>query len=276
MLGTTHNHELIDIGVNLTHDSFDADRDAVVSAAQRAGISRFIVTGTTIDASEAALMLAGEYSGQMFSTAGIHPHHATEFDTSSAERLAELSEHPLVVAIGECGLDYFRNFSPPDAQRHAFEGQLAIAAQTRLPVFLHQRDAHDDFIAMLAEFRTELRGGVAHCFTGNRRQLEENLELGLHIGVTGWVCDERRGHELAQAVPHIPLDRIMLETDAPYLLPRNIHSKPKSRRNEPQMLIHVLRRVAELLRIDEQELAAVSTRNAERLFGLNKVVPNSD
>jgi TatD DNase family protein len=206
---------LIDIGSNLTHDSFSPDRDAVMARALDAGVRRQVVTGTDAASSNQAAALAAAHPALLSSTAGIHPHHAQSFDASLREELSELLRRPEVVAVGECGLDYYRNFSQPGAQRAAFIAQLEIAAASGKPVFLHQRDAHADFVAILKNFRGALSGGVAHCFTGGRPELEEYLALDLHIGVTGWVNDERRGQALRDAVPHIPAGRLMLETDAP-------------------------------------------------------------
>jgi TatD DNase family protein len=260
---------LIDIGSNLTHESFTADRDAVMARALEAGVRRQVVTGTDLPSSTSAAGLAARHPSMLSSTAGFHPHHAQDFDSSQGEALRNLLGLPQVVAVGECGLDYFRNFSPPDAQRSAFIAQLEIAAAVRKPVFLHQRDAHDDFAAILKEFRGSLVGGVAHCFTGGKAELQEYLALDLYIGVTGWVNDERRGQGLRQAVPDIPADRLMLETDAPYLLPRDIEPRPKSRRNEPCYLPHVARAVAQLRDESAESLAASTTRNAMNFFGLN-------
>ena len=159
--------------------------------------------------------------------------------------------------------------SAPDAQRAAFVAQLRIAAAVRKPVFLHQRDAHEDFVAIVGEFRDALVGGVAHCFTGGRLELDDYLKLGLYIGVTGWVNDERRGQSLREAVPHIPADRLMLETDAPYLLPRDLAPAPKSRRNEPCYLPHIAGAVAQLRGESLEALAATSTANAVRFFRLS-------
>jgi TatD DNase family protein len=260
--------ELIDIGSNLTHDSFAADRALVIARAAAAGVTRQVVTGADVAGSRAAAALAAT-DAKLWSTAGVHPHHATSFDAGRCEELRELLLHPKVVAVGECGLDYFRNFSPPAAQRAAFVAQLELASATAKPVFLHQRDAHEDFKAILAEFRGRLVGAVAHCFTGDAAQLEDYLTLGLSIGVTGWVCDERRGAALRDAVPHIPTDRLMLETDAPYLLPRDLNPPPKSRRNEPQYLVHIARAVARIRNESSQTLAAAATANAVRFFGLD-------
>src|SRR5580658_4852888 len=198
---------LIDIGSNLTHESFALDRDAVMARALDAGVRRQVVTGTDLANSGLAAALAAEHPVMLSSTAGVHPHHASDFDASRHEELRDLLRLPQVVAVGECGLDYFRDFSPRDAQRAAFIAQLEIAAAARKPVFLHQRDAHDDFAAILRDFRGAISHGVAHCFTGGRSELEDYLELDLHIGVTGWVNDERRGQALREAVPHIPGDR---------------------------------------------------------------------
>ncbi|MGB6355548.1 MAG: TatD family hydrolase [Steroidobacteraceae bacterium] len=259
---------LIDIGSNLTHESFASDRDAVIARALEAGVRRQIVTGADWSSSSQAADLAASRPEVLSSTAGVHPHHAASFDAPLRARLCELLRLPQVVAVGECGLDYFRNFSPPDAQRAAFIAQLEIAAEVRKPVFLHQRDAHRDFTAILRDFRGRLAGGVAHCFTGGRSQLEDYLALDLHIGVTGWVNDERRGQELREAVPHIPADRLMVETDAPYLLPRDLLPRPPSRRNEPCHLPHIAAAVAQLRGESPDAMAASSTRNAVRLFGL--------
>jgi TatD DNase family protein len=259
--------ELIDIGANLTHSSFIEDLDRVIERALDAGVLRQVVTGADIAGSRAAAQLAARHP-MLWSTAGVHPHHASELDTPRHEELREILRLPRVVAVGECGLDYFRDFSPRPAQRAAFIAQLEIAAACGKPVFLHQRDAHEDFAAILAEHRSTLAGGVAHCFTGGPLELEAYLALGLSIGVTGWVCDERRGATLREAVPRIPIERLMIETDAPYLLPRDLEPRPKSRRNEPAYLPHIARTVASLRGESPQELAEATTRNAVRFFGL--------
>jgi TatD DNase family protein len=260
--------ELIDIGLNLTHESFDHDRAEVLASAAAAGIGRVIVTGTSVTASVHALDLCSIWPGRLFATAGVHPHHAAEFDEHSAAALLGLLGQSPVVAVGECGLDYFRNFSPVGAQLDAFEAQLELARSTRLPVFLHQRDAHDDMLRLLQKHRPGLVGGVAHCFTGGGEELAAYLDLDLYIGITGWICDERRGQALREAVASVPLERLLLETDAPYLLPRDLRPKPQTRRNEPKYLPHVAGRVAELTGVSIDELTAATTANAERLFGL--------
>ncbi|HEX4153679.1 MAG TPA: TatD family hydrolase [Steroidobacteraceae bacterium] len=260
--------EFVDIGSNLTHSSFAHDLGDVMERAMRAGVTRQIVTGADLAGSRAAAALASAYPARLWCTVGVHPHHATELEPSRREELREILSLPRVVAVGECGLDYYRDFSPRAAQREAFIAQLELAAGAAMPVFLHQRDAHQDFVAILAEFRAALVGGVAHCFTGGPAELEAYLALGLSIGVTGWVCDERRGAALREAVPRIPAERLMIETDAPYLLPRDLAARPASRRNEPQYLPHIARAVGALRGESDDAVAAATTANAVRFFGL--------
>ncbi|HEX4387295.1 MAG TPA: TatD family hydrolase [Steroidobacteraceae bacterium] len=258
---------LIDIGINLAHDSYDADRDAVLARAAHAGIVQLIVTGSTLASTRGAIALARAHPGIVFATAGVHPHHARELGPAELAELAELARAPEVVAVGECGLDYYRNFSAPEAQQQAFRAQLALARGLGKPVFLHQRDAHADFAAILTEQAGEWRG-VAHCFTGGATELSAYLELGLAIGITGWICDERRGAHLAALVPQIPSGRLLLETDGPYLLPRTLRPRPASRRNEPAYLVEVARAVARARGEPLTTLAASSTRAARALFSL--------
>ncbi len=260
--------DLIDIGCNLTHDSFDADRDAVIEAARSAGVVQMIVTGATESGSIAAHELAGTRPELLHATAGVHPHHAEEVSADTLSTLAELHAHDRVVAVGECGLDYFRDLSPRAAQRRAFEKQLELAVDCGKPVFLHQRDAHDDFVAIFREFRPQLAGAVVHCFTDTREALLEYLEMDCHIGITGWICDERRGKHLKEFVHEIPGDRLMIETDAPYLKPRNMKPKIKTRRNEPQWLPWVAETVAACRGVSAKELAAETSATARRFFGL--------
>jgi TatD DNase family protein len=260
--------DLIDIGSNLTHDSFAQDRDAVMARALTAGVRRQIVTGADLPSSRAAAVLASGHPSRLWSTAGVHPHHAQTLAAAQRAELIDLVALDCVVAVGECGLDYFRNLSAPAAQRAAFTAQLEIAVQTAKPVFLHQRDAHADFTAILRDFDGRLHGGVAHCFTGGEVELEAYLALGLYIGITGWACDERRGVELRGVVPRIPADRLLIETDAPYLLPRDMTPLPKSRRNEPAFLPHIAATVARLRGESLEAVAEATTRNAAALFAL--------
>lgn len=259
--------QLIDIGINLAHDSFDTDRAEVIRRAAAAGVTRMVITGSSLASTRAAIELVRSDPQRLRCTAGVHPHHATELDEAALQELATLATQPEVVAVGECGLDYFRNFSPRPAQLAAFRRQLDLAVQLRKPVFLHQRDAHDEFLRVLREYGSRLVGGVAHCFTAGVAEARAYLDLGLHIGITGWICDERRGLHLREVVRTLPAQRLLIETDGPYLLPRDLHPKPHSRRNEPMYLPHVLHAVAAARGQSPQELASLTTRNALTLFG---------
>lgn len=261
-------HPLIDIGVNLSHNNFDEDRDAVMQRAATAGVARMIVTGSSDESNEAALRLAESHRSVLYATAGVHPHHASDYDNATDARIRELAARDAVVAIGECGLDYCRNFSPRDAQLAAFQAQLEIAADKGMPVFLHQRDAHDDFIEILEPMLPRLPRAVAHCFTGEGESLRQYLAMDLYIGITGWICDERRGMHLQDIASIIPDDRLMIETDAPYLLPRTLEPKPRSRRNEPAFLTEVLRVVAEARGQSREHVARITTDNAMSFFDL--------
>lgn len=259
---------LIDIGANLTHDSFDTDRNEVISRAQHAGVTQFIVTGSDAEHSREALELCRTWPGVLYCTAGTHPHQAKDFDATAPAVLRQLLSEPQVVAVGECGLDYFRNFSPHDTQTRVFETQLELAAQTGKPVFLHQRDAHRDFTAILRHWRPRLADAVVHCFTGTDTELRDYLDLDCHIGITGWICDERRGKHLRELVKQIPADRLMLETDAPYLLPRDLKPKPHTHRNEPMYLAHICEVTAACVGKPVAQLAEETTANARRFFSL--------
>jgi len=251
--------QLVDIGANLTHASFRDDLGAVLERARAAGVS-VLVTGTAAAETRKALALG------FHTTAGVHPHHARDCGPQTIPELRELARDPRVVAIGECGLDFNRNYSPHPDQEKWFVAQIELASSLSKPLFLHSRDAHPRFAEILKEHKVEK--AVAHCFTGEREELHAYLDLGLHVGITGWICDERRGRHLVELVREIPHDRLLLETDAPYLTPRDLHPQPKARRNEPAFLPHIARAVARALGRPLEEVAAETTRNARALFGL--------
>ena len=260
--------QLIDIGVNLTHRRFDKDRMAVLDRARDAGVTRMIVTGTSAPASHVAADLAVAHPGVLWSTAGIHPHDARHATPAAMGQLAALAHRSEVRAIGECGLDFDRDFSPRPDQEAAFEAQLELAATTGLPVFLHERAAHARFTAILAHHRPRLADAVVHCFTGTQAELDAYLDLDLHIGITGWVCDERRGRGLVPLIARIPANRLMIETDAPFLAPRNARPRPADGRNEPALLPHILAAVAHAAGRPANQVAEETTRTAEQFFGL--------
>ncbi|MEM7199765.1 MAG: TatD family hydrolase [Planctomycetota bacterium] len=260
--------DLIDIGANLAANAFDSDRDAVIDRAREAGVRRMVVTGPTASESVQALALVRERPGVLWSTAGVHPHYAADYNEATTAELRQLAEAPEVVAVGECGLDFYRDLSPRDAQVAALEAQLQLAADLVMPVFLHERDAHEAMAAVLREWRPRIPRGVVHCFTGDERALRAYLDLDYHIGITGWLCDERRGQHLRDLVRLVPAGRLMIETDAPYLLPRTIRPRPKSRRNEPANLPWVLDAVASCLGKPAAQVAEETTRTAVAFFGL--------
>ena len=262
-------HTLIDVGANLAHDSFDHDREQVLTRARDAGVASIVITGSCASSSRAALELARTRPGQLFGTAGVHPHHAKDWTAEDRGWMRTLAANPEVVAIGECGLDFCRNFSSPEDQELAFRAQLEIAIETALPVFLHQRDAHERFCVILGDYLDHLSRAVAHCFTGSQQELDDYLDMGLYIGITGWICDERRGHHLRDLIPAIPQDRLLLETDSPYLLPRDLDPKPSGRRNEPMYLPHVAETVAGCSGETLEEIAERTSGNARRFFSID-------
>lgn len=238
----------------------------MLSRAWEAGLTHIVITGASIDGNEKALALAGT-DQRLSCTAGIHPHHAQDYSSDVDARLRELVTNEQVRAAGETGLDYFRDFSPRSDQRRAFEAQLELAIDAQMPLFLHQRDAHEDFVAILRNYRDRLGPAVVHCFTGQRHQLHECLDLDLHVGITGWICDERRGAHLLDLVADIAAGRLMIETDAPYLLPRDL--KLKTRRNEPMHLPHIAATVARARDESVERLIEHTTTTAKAFFGLD-------
>lgn len=260
--------QLIDIGANLSHPSFAHDLPAVLARAQAQGVVQMLVTGADAQGSRAALALARAHPGTLFATAGLHPHHASDFDADIEALFRELHAAAEVKAVGETGLDYYRDLSPRAAQVFAFERQLALAIECGKPLFLHQRDAHADFLACMDNVRGRIGRAVVHCFTGEKHELFDYLDRDFHIGITGWICDERRGTHLRELVKSIPADRLMLETDAPYLLPRNVKPMPAHRRNEPMYLAHICAEVARDRGEDVAATAANATATARAFFGL--------
>jgi TatD DNase family protein len=260
---------MIDIGVNLLHPQFDDDREAVVTRARQAGVRHLIVTGTDLPGSRAGIAYAARAPALLSATVGIHPHDAAAAPAGWQDEVAALATERAVVAIGETGLDFNRNFSPPDVQEAVFREQLRLAASLDLPVFVHDREAGETVAACLAAAGPPPAGAIVHCFTGTRTDLLRYLELGCAIGITGWVCDRRRGAALRELVPLIPLDRLMIETDAPFLRPHNAPADAHGRRNEPALLGYVADRLAELYGIARAEVEAVTAANARRLFRLD-------
>ncbi len=264
--------ELVDIGFNFTSSAFRKDADEVVERANHAGVHNFVLTGSDIKESEFASQLTTQYQG-MVSTAGVHPHLAKHWQKNSYENLKKLTEHENVVAIGEAGLDFNRNYSTPEQQKIAFKAQLELAAELNMPIFLHERDAHKEFAKILSTFRQQLNKVVVHCFTGTAEELETYIDMDCHIGITGWICDERRGQHLHKVIKNIPANRLMIETDAPYLLPRDLpkdeYPNPDGRRNEPAYLPHILATVAKCRGTSLEQTAEETTQTAKKFFSIN-------
>ena len=250
---------LIDIGANLTHESFTDDFDQVVDRASNANVKHMIVTGSDINDSKQAIAIAEQHPEIFSATAGIHPHHADQFDHTTIGQLKTLLQHLKTVAVGETGLDFFRDISPRESQIKSFQAHIELAAQLDMPMFLHQRESHDTFLSILSESRSKLGRVVVHCFTDTADALDDYLKLDCYIGITGWICDERRGAHLLDCVSAIPLNRLMIETDAPYLMPRNLRPKPKTRRNEPATLPLVLEKIASVRPESAAEIATATT-----------------
>lgn len=253
-----------DSGVNLTNGKLFRDVEGVLRRAREAGVEKMLVIGTNLAESRDAIRLCEQYPDQLVASVGIHPHDADAAADDFIEQLATLAQHPSVVAIGECGLDFNRNYSPQPKQRDVFEAQLQLAAHLKLPVYLHERDAHREQCELLARYQSAIPKMLTHCFTGGKKELAPYLELGCYIGITGWLCDERRGTELQKAVLDIPLNRLLLETDAPFLAPR--HVRPRIKQNEPCYLPAIGEFLAQLRQQEVSQIAAQTWQNSVSFF----------
>lgn len=259
--------QLIDIGCNLTSSRLFSQAETHIKEAQQAGVVGQILTGTDVLSSEMALSLTQDYPN-LWATAGMHPHQADSWLPHKHRIIFQtLAKEQAVVAVGEMGLDYWRGLASIANQQRAFEDQLAIAQAIQKPIFLHEREAFLDFKAILDSALAHLAGGVWHCFTADFKALDWALTQGLYIGITGWICDPVRGATLRQLVRDIPDNRLLLETDAPYLTPKTLNPMP--RHNAPKYLPEVLNMVATCRGQDTAQLAQISTDNACRLFSLS-------
>lgn len=257
-----------DIGLNLFCRQFPQPEKIVADAAL-AGVC-CILTGT--DRRENAQIDAFIKTHDAFGTAGIHPHNADSAKKEDFEQIERLAaENKRIVAIGECGLDFDRMFSTRENQIRCLEKHIVLAEKLSMPLFLHERSAADEFIRRFKKHPDICRKSVVHCFTGDRKILEQYLSMGFSIGITGWICDERRGKELQQAVKLIPPDRILIETDAPYLTPRNVPGL--GRTNVPQNIVYVARELARHMGLEEEKLIQNARKNTERIFRLGDRMP---
>ena len=258
---------LIDIGLNLMHPSFKKNRENIIEDAKKVGVNQFIITGTTVKSSKICCEYASKYPDTLYSTSGVHPHDAKTCNENTLQELEKIAKNDCVVAIGECGLDYNRDFSPRDVQRKWFEKQVELGENLNMPLFLHEREAHDDLYNILKKHEDICEKSVIHCFTGTKQEAENYIDLGCCIGVTGWICDMKRGSDLQEAVNVIPTDKMMIETDAPFLIPKNFDKKPKNNKNEPKYLHHVLKTIAHYKDdYDVDKLAKEVTKTTKNFF----------
>jgi len=256
-----------DAGVNLLDSRFDAN--AVVASAIAAGVSKLCVITTHPDEWAAAQQLYAQFPDNLVYTLGVHPHNAKVVNHGTFTDFEELLQCPGLVAVGECGLDFNRNFSPPGKQIEVFETQLALAKSFSKPLYLHEREAFEQQLSCIERvFGCGHIDGIAHCFTGNKTQLQAYVKKGLYIGITGWLCDDKRGADLREAVQSLPLNRLILETDAPYLFPKTL--RPKKRNNLPEFIPHIGEDLANLIGQPLNAVEKLSYTNATTLFGIAK------
>jgi len=250
---------LIDSHAHLNFPQFDADREAVIARARKAGLVAILNVGTDLASSRAAVKLAEKYDF-LYAAVGVHPHDARTLTPTVLDELRRLARHPKVVAIGEIGLDYYRDLSPRPMQQWAFADQLALAAELGLPVVVHSREAHDDVLATLQGWDGV---GVLHSYSAGPERLEEVLELGFYIGISGPVTFPK-ANRLRAVAAAVPLERLLVETDCPYLTP----VPHRGRRNEPAYVQYVVEAVARARETSPKAVARATADNARRLFGM--------
>ena len=259
-------NNLFDIACNFSSDRFESDLNEVIKRAKNNNVTKFLLVSASLKDAEKVNKIYQDNIDSCFLTIGAHPHHANEFNSSSPSEMKRLIDEYKPHSVGETGLDFFRNISSYEEQLFAFEEQIRIAIETNLPLFLHQRDAHDDFLKIISKYKNDISKAVVHCFTGTQKELDDYLEFGFHIGLTGWICDERRNFDLRKSLKNIPLDKLMIETDCPYLIPRNLNNKPKNNRNEPAYLPHIANEIALLINLDKDKLIDITYKNSINFF----------
>ena len=256
----------IDIACNFTHESFKRNLEEVINNAEHAGVEKFVLLCASLTDLDPIKQIQNNAPNKFFISAGIHPHYATETVQINYDQLLSQLQSITPHAIGETGLDYFRNISPPDIQKKSFRMHIEIAKELSLPLYLHQRDAHSDFIRIIKERKNNFPKFVVHCFTGTQKELDDYLELDAYIGLTGWICDAKRNSHLRQSIKNIPIEKMMIETDSPYLIPKNLLNKPKKNINEPKYLPHIANEICELTGYELEELKLATSNNAINFF----------
>jgi TatD DNase family protein len=259
-------NNLFDIACNFSSDRFEKDLNKVIKRAKDNNVTKFLLVSASLKDAEKVNKIYQDNKDSCFLTIGAHPHHANEFNSSSPSEMKRLIDEYKPHSVGETGLDFFRNISSYEEQLFAFEEQIRIAIETNLPLFLHQRDAHDDFLKIISKYKNDISKAVVHCFTGTQKELDDYLEMEFSIGITGWICDERRNIDLRKSLKNIPLDKLMIETDCPYLIPRNLNNKPKNNRNEPAYLPHIANEIALLINLDKDKLIDITYKNSINFF----------
>ncbi|CAB3398889.1 unnamed protein product [Caenorhabditis bovis] len=283
-------YDLVDIGANLGHPSYKDDIDEVLSRAKEAGVGKIMVTGTSEIISEQCEQLVQKYPGFLYFTAGVHPHDAKHWNDSTLETLRRLQKSPSCVAVGECGLDYNRDFSPRDVQRDVFRKQVQLAIELQKPLFIHEREASEDMVKILEEAGQKLPPAVIHCFTGTVDEAKKYIEMGFFIGLTGflWKDKSENGVQAGLRSGDIPIEKLVIETDAPYMYPKitdkklpkeirdaiteetkRLHKFSSFNRNEPASLAAVCELIAGFSGKSPEEVAKITTQNAKRIYGLN-------
>ena len=259
-------NNLFDIACNFSSNRFESDLNEVIKRAKDNNVTKFLLVSASLKDAEKVNKIYQDNIDSCFLTIGAHPHHANEFNSSSPSEMKRLIEEYKPHSIGETGLDFFRNLSSFEEQSFAFEEQIRISIEFNKPLFLHQRDAHEDFVKIIKKYKSDIGNAVVHCFTGSQSELDTYLDLGFHIGLTGWVCDERRNVDLRNSLKNIPLDKLMIETDSPYLIPRNLKNKPKNNRNEPSYLPHIAEEIATVIGINRDKLIDATYKNSMNFF----------
>ncbi|WP_415325678.1 TatD family hydrolase [Chryseobacterium sp. MMS23-Vi53] len=255
----------IDIGTNLTNKQFYNEQEETINRALDNGIEQMILTGTSVRGSKESAEIAENYPEILFSTAGIHPHDAKSFNNESINELKKLLKHDHVISVGECGLDFDRDFSPRPMQEKCYRAQLELAIEISKPLFLHERSAFKKFNEITDEYLSKLPEAVVHCFTGTLNEAKTYLDKGFYLGFTGAISDQNRFKHLEEVIKYVPLDRMMIETDAPFMLPKNM-PRMQNRRNEPSFLPYVAQTIANLKKISISEVADETTDVARNFF----------
>ncbi len=255
----------IDIGINLTNKQFYNEQEEIINRALDNGVEQMILTGTSVRGSKESAEIAEDYPEILFSTAGIHPHDAKSFNNESIHELRKLLKLEQVVSVGECGLDFDRDFSPRSIQEKCYRAQLELSIEVNKPLFLHERSAFKRFNEITDEYLSKLPKAVVHCFTGTLEEAKIYLDKGFYLGFTGAISDQGRFKHLEKVIKYVPLDRMMIETDAPFMLPKNM-PRMQSRRNEPSFLPFVAQTIANVKKISISEVADVTTEVAKSFF----------